>query len=81
MKENLIRLKATLEERERVWLKAQQDYEHYKRNPPYTPDGNVVALQMSVANLFNSVSELIRGYQEYITALENELATGKQSKP
>ncbi|MFC2009496.1 hypothetical protein ACFLT3_01055 [Chloroflexota bacterium] len=78
MKENLIRLKATLEERERVWQKAQQDYEHYKKNPPYTPDGNVVALQMNVDNLFNSVSELIKGYQEYISALDNDLSIGKQ---
>jgi len=78
MKENLIRLKATLEERERVWQKTQQDYEHYKKNPPYTPDGNVVALQMNVANLFNSVSELIMGYQEYISALENDLTIEKQ---
>ena len=78
MKENIVRLKAILEERERMWQKAQQDYEHYKKNPPYTPDGNVVALQMNVANLFNSVSELIKGYQEYIAALENESNIGKK---
>lgn len=78
MNENIVRLKATLEERERVWQKTQNDYQHYKKNPPYTPDGNVVALEMNVANLFSSASELIKGYQEYLAALENELAIGKQ---
>jgi hypothetical protein len=74
MDETLIKLKTVLEERERVYRKIVQDYEHYKRNPPATPDGNVVALQSSVQSLFNSVSDLMDGYREYISALEKALS-------
>jgi hypothetical protein len=70
MKENLIRLKTIIEERERVYNKAIQDYEHYKRNPPGTPDGNVVALKGNVAALFAATSDLVTGYREYMAALE-----------
>ena len=77
MKEDLIRLKTILEERERVYSKAVQDYENYKRNPPSTPDGNIVALQGNVATLFSSISDLTAGYREYIAALEQESGAGK----
>lgn len=73
MKENLIRVKAILGERERVWRKVMEDYEHYRKNPPGTPDGNIVALEKSVASLFSAASDLAQGYQEYITALEQEI--------
>ncbi len=73
MKESLIRLKTILEERERVYNKAIQDYEHYKRNPPSTPDGNIVALKGNVAALFDTASNLAAGYHEYTAALEQEL--------
>ena len=78
MKENLIRLKTILEERERVWKKVGQEYEHYKRNPPSTPDANVVALERSVASLFSAVSDLVAGYQDYVATLEEEAGIGKQ---
>ncbi|MDO8472877.1 MAG: hypothetical protein Q7T05_03580 [Dehalococcoidia bacterium] len=76
MDEKLIRLKSVLEERERVYRKVVQDYEHYKRNPPGTPDGNVVALEGSVQTLFGNVADLMDGYNAYISALEEKLAKG-----
>lgn len=73
MDENLVRLKTVLDERERVYRKVVQDYEHYKRNPPGTPDGNVVALEGSVHALFSAVTDLMEGYKAYIAALEERL--------
>jgi len=73
MKENLVRLKSILGERDRVWDKAVQDYQRYKRNPPYTPDGNLVALEKQVETLFDTLGDLVAGYKEYIVALEAEL--------
>lgn len=73
MKEHLIRLKTVLEERERVWKKVIQEYEHYKRNPPYTPDGNLVGMEKHVASLFSAVNDLAAGYKDYIEALEKEV--------
>lgn len=73
MKENLIRLKAILGERERVWKKTMDEYEHYKKNPPGSSDGNIVALETSVASLFSAASDLAQGYQDYITTLEQEI--------
>ena len=77
MDEKLVRLKTILEERERVYRKIGQDYEHYKRNPPGTPDGNVVALEGNVQGLFSAVADLMEGYQAYIGALEEQLGKGK----
>lgn len=76
MDEKLISLKSVLGERERVYHKALQDYEHYKRNPPGTPDGNVVALEGNVQALFGNVADLMEGFHAYITALEEKLAKG-----
>lgn len=73
MKEHLIRLKTVLDERERVWKKVIQEYEHYKRNPPYTPEGNLVAMETHVASLFSAVNDLAVGYKDYIEALEKEV--------
>ncbi len=70
MDEKLVKLKTILEERERVYLKTVQEYEHYKRNPPGTPDGNIVALETSIQGLFNDVHDLMDGYKAYIAALE-----------
>lgn len=78
MNENLVRLKTVLEERERVWGKVAQDYQHYKRNPPYTPDGNLVALQTHVDTLFEVLSDLVEGYRRYVAALEAELKVNRQ---
>ncbi|MDP2663318.1 MAG: hypothetical protein Q8R28_21590 [Dehalococcoidia bacterium] len=76
MDENLVRLRTVLEERERVYRKVEQDYENYKRNPPGTPDGNVVALESSVHGLFSSVADLTEGYRAYIAALEGRCQGG-----
>lgn len=76
MDERLIRLKTILEERERVYLKIVQEYERYKRNPPGTPDGNIVALETSVQSLFSSVHDLMEGYTTYIKALEEKASVG-----
>jgi len=77
MKENLVRLKSILEERERVWGKVVQDYQRYKRNPPYTPDGNLVALETHVQGLFDTLSDMVAGYKAYIAALEAECGDKK----
>jgi hypothetical protein len=73
MKENLLRLKTILEERERVYNKAVKDYEYYKKNPPGTMDGAIIALERTVAALFSSHTDLTEGYRQYIAALEKEL--------
>jgi hypothetical protein len=77
MKENLVRLKSVLGERERVWGKVVQDYQHYKRNPPYTPDGNLVALETHVQGLFDTLNDMVGGYKDYIAALEAECGDKK----
>jgi hypothetical protein len=77
MDEQLVRLKTILDERERVYRKAGMDYEHYKRNPPGTPDGNVVALEGCVQALFSAVTDLTEGYKSYIQALEGRVAAIK----
>ncbi|GEM_PF-2787071 len=77
MDETLVRLKTVLEERERLYRKVVQDYEHYKRNPPATPDANIVAMEGSVHSLFGSVSDLMEGYKAYIGALEEKQGTHK----
>jgi hypothetical protein len=57
--------------------KVAREYEDYKGHPPATPDGNIVALQKSIASLFSAVSDLVAGYEDYIRALEEELGIGK----
>lgn len=73
MKENLLRLKTILEERERVFNKTVKDYEDNKKNPPGTTDGAIVALEKSVANLFSSHGDLVESYRQYAAALEKEV--------
>ncbi|MBI2854346.1 MAG: hypothetical protein HYX87_05420 [Chloroflexi bacterium] len=80
MDDQLVKLKTVLEERERVYRKVVQDYEHYKRNPPGTPDGNIVALEGSVHSLFSAVQDLMGGYQAYISVLEETLPRGTSAK-
>lgn len=77
MKENLLRLKTILEERERVFNKVVKEYENYKKNPPATTDGAIVALEYSVAGLFGSHTELVEAYRQYIAALESEARNEK----
>ncbi|MDP2719585.1 MAG: hypothetical protein U1D67_02500 [Dehalococcoidia bacterium] len=72
MKENLLRLKTIMEERERVFNKVAKDYDYNRKNPPPTMDGAIVGMEKSVAALFNSHTELVEAYREYITALEKE---------
>ncbi|MBI4333485.1 MAG: hypothetical protein HY673_19645 [Chloroflexi bacterium] len=72
MKENLLRLKTILEERERVFNKVVKEYENYKKNPPGSTDSAVTALELTVAALFNSHTDLVEGFRAYIGALEKE---------
>ena len=73
MKENLLRLKTILEERERVFSKVVKEYELYKKSPPGTMDGAFVAMENNVAALFISHSDLVEAYRQYMSALEKEL--------
>lgn len=73
MKENLLRLKTILEERERVFGKVVKEYENYKKSPPGTMDGAFVAMENSVAALFSSHADLADAYRQYMVALEKEL--------
>lgn len=73
MSEKLVKLKAILEERERVFNKVMQDHEHLKRNPPGTPDAYVVAMDVSVQTLFSAMSDLRQGYRAYTAALEEQV--------
>lgn len=72
MKENLLRLKTIMEERERVYGKVVKDYDNYKKNPPGSTDGALTALEYTVASLFNSHTDLADSYRQYIAALEKE---------
>ncbi len=72
MKENLLRLKTILEERERVFDKVVKEYQNYKKNPPGSTDSALTALEFTVAALFNSQADLVESYRQYIGALEKE---------
>lgn len=72
MKENLLRFKTILEERERVFNKVVKDYENYKKNPPGSTDSAITALELTVAALFNSHADLMEAYRGYIALLEKE---------
>jgi len=73
MKENLLRLKTILEERERVFSKVVKEYENNKKNPPGSVDGAFVAMEKSVASLFSSHADLVDAYRQYMAVLEKEL--------